>query len=176
MRCYGITKPGSGGTFETGSVPTAILVARVLKCYCVSCSKHPLYPVCLDTAQGTGPHPMAEAGTHSEWQRLRLSQLLNILKVTPVEPHSSLPQSAWVFAPTHLRPLSSEMPDTQQIWVKLALLLCSASCTAWRIIAAPRMSGKQPLLIFQPLNSSFVKNVSDLRRASPLAPAPQRMV
>lgn len=131
------------GTFGPGSVPTALLVEML----CVSCSKCPLSPSCPHTA-GTGPCPRAEASTHSERPRHRLSQLLNILNATPVQPHSSLPQPAWVFASTHPRPLSSEMPNTQQIRVKLALPLRSVSCAAWRIIAAPRMSGKQPLLIF----------------------------
>lgn len=67
------------------------------------------------------------------------------------------------------------MPNAQRIRVKLALLH-SVSRAAQRIIAAPRMSGKQPLLIFQPLNSSFGENVSDLCGGSPLAPAPERPV
>lgn len=85
------------------------------------------------------------------------------------------PTTAWVFAPAHPRPLSSAMPNAQRIRVKLALLH-SVSRAAQRIIAAPRMSGKQPLLIFQPLNSSFGENVSDLCGGSPLAPAPERPV
>lgn len=114
----------------------------------------------------------SQVSASTEWPQFRLSQLLNILNVTAIESRSFLPQPVWAFVPTHPRPLSSEMPTSQRIRVKPALLR-SVSCAAGRIIASPRMLGKQPLLIFQPLNSGFVANVSDLCRGSPLARPPR---
>lgn len=65
-----------------------------------------------------------------EWPQSRLSQLLNILNVTAVESHGSLPQPVWAFVPTHPRPLSSEMPTSQRIRVKPASLrsFCELRC------------------------------------------------
>jgi hypothetical protein len=160
----------SGRALGLGFGSLILPVSAMLKCSSIFAPRYLCPPTGLPDTTGK-----SQVSAPIEWPQSRLSQLLNILNVTAVESCGSLPQPVWAFVPTHPRPLSSEMPTSQRIRVKPASLR-SVSCAAGRIIASPRMLGKQPLLIFQPLNSGFVANVSDLCRSSPLAPAPERPV